>query len=243
LIHRFANGLYLQSAYTWSKSIDDTSTASVAFDTRFNNENDPRATRGPSDFDHTHRSITSFAYEEPFFKHHEGVPGHLLSDWTFSGVLTLQSGQPFTAIDSAGGTAVQPSSPNLITPIFASGFSCANAVATGDRLDGYLKVAAFQHAPVVGPDGSTGYGTVGRNCFRGPWQKNLDFSIARVFRFGEHQNLKFSADFFNFTNTPSFASPSITDINSSVNPKGNFAPLTSVVGTPRLVQFALRYAF
>jgi hypothetical protein len=28
-----------------------------------------------------------------------------------------------------------------------------------------------------------------------------------------------------------------------VNPKGNFAPLTSVVGTPRLVQFALRYAF
>jgi len=243
LIHRFSNGLYLQSAYTWSKSIDDTSTASVAFDTRFNNENDPRATRGPSDFDHTHRSITSFAYEEPFFKHREGIPGHLLHDWTFSGVLTLQSGQPFTAIDSAGGTSVQPSSPNLITPVFASGFSCANTVASSDRLDGYLNVAAFQHAPVVGPDGSTGYGNVGRNCFRGPWQKNLDFSIARVFRIGEHQNFKLSADFFNFTNTPSFASPSITDINSAATGATTFAPLTSVVGTPRLVQFALRYAF
>jgi hypothetical protein len=243
LIHRFSNGLYLQSAFTWSKSIDDTSTASVAFDTRFNNENDPRATRGPSDFDHTHRSITSFAYEEPFFKHQEGVTGHLLRDWTFSGVLTLQSGQPFTAIDSAGGTSVQPSSPNLITPVFAGGFSCANAVASSDRLDGYLNVAAFQHAPVVGPDGSTGYGNVGRNCFRGPWQKNLDFSIARIFRLGEHQNFKLSADFFNFTNTPSFASPSITDINSAAPGATTFAPLTSVVGTPRLVQFALRYAF
>ncbi len=55
--------------------------------------------------------------------------------------------------------------------------------------------------------------------------------------------MKFSADFFNFTNTPSFASPTITDINSSVNTKGNFAPLTTTVGTPRLVQFALRYSF
>ncbi len=243
LIHRFSNGLYLQSAYTWSKSIDDTSTASVAFDTRFNNENDPRATRGPSDFDHSHRSITSFAYEEPFYKNQDGLAAHFLRDWIFSGVLTLQSGQPFTAIDSAGGTSVQPSSPNLITPVFANGSTCANAVVTSDRLDGYLQAAAFQHAPVVGPDGSTGYGNVGRNCFRGPWQKNLDFSIGRIFKFRESQSVKFSADFFNFTNTPSFASPTITDINSSVNTKGNFAPLTTTVGTPRLVQFALRYSF
>jgi hypothetical protein len=84
---------------------------------------------------------------------------------------------------------------------------------------------------------------VGRNCFRPPWQKNLDFSIARIFRFGEHRNVKFSTDFFNFTNTPSFASPTITDINSSVNSKGNFAALTATVRTPRLAQFALRYAF
>jgi hypothetical protein len=236
LIHRFGNGLYLQGAYTWSKSIDDTSTASVAFDTRFNNENNPLATRGPSDFDHTHRFTTSFAYQEPFFKEHAGPAGYALRDWTFSGVLTLQSGQPFTIVDSAGGTAVAPSSPNLITPLFASGFTCANALAPSNRLDGYVNPNAFQPAPMVGPDGSTGYGNVGRNCFRGPWQKNLDFSIGRTFRFGEHHSLKFSADFFNFTNTPSFASPTITDFRTG-------APLTSEIGTPRLVQFALRYAF
>ncbi len=105
-----------------------------------------------------------------------------------------------------------------------------------------MKTAAFQPAPVVGSDGSTGYGNVGRNCFRGPWQRNLDFSIGRIFKFRERQNFKFSVDFFNFTNTPSFASPSITDFESAGG-ASTFAPLTSTVGTPRLVQFALRYSF
>ena len=39
LAHRFGKGLYFQSAYTWSKSIDDVSTASVAFLTRVNDQN------------------------------------------------------------------------------------------------------------------------------------------------------------------------------------------------------------
>src|SRR6266852_2618089 len=59
---------------------------------------------------------------------------------------------------------------------------------------------------------------------------------------GGGYNLKFSADFFNFTNTPSFASPTITDIHSAAAAT-TLAPLTSEIGTPRLVQFALRYAF
>jgi len=93
---------------------------------------------------------------------------------------------------------------------------------------------------VVGPDGSTGYGSVGRNCFRGPWQENLDFSIGRIFRLSNRQALKFSAEFFNLTNTPSFASPSVVDIEAGPSAFGH---ITSTVGTPRLVQFALRYSF
>src|SRR5208282_248124 len=186
--------------------------------------NDPRDSRGPSDFDHTHRFVTSFAYEEPFFKSKDGAVGHVLRDWTASGVLTLQSGQPFTVIDSAGGSAVGSSSPDLVTPLFASGFTCANATTSGSissRLDGYVNLNAFLPAPVVGPDGSTGYGDVGRNCFRGPWQKNLDLSLGRVFKFGERGSLKFSADFFNFTNTPSFANPSVVDIEAGASAFGH----------------------
>lgn len=46
-----------------------------------------------------------------------------------------------------------------------------------------------------------------------------------------------------FTNTPSFAGPTITDIHSAAAGATTFAPFTSEIGTPRLVQFALRYAF
>src|SRR6202030_4868938 len=109
--HRLGFGLYLQSAYTYSRSIDDTSTASISLSTRFNDQNNPRDSRGPSDFDRTHRSVTSFAYQEPLFRNRRGRVASLLQGWTFSGVLTLQSGAPFTFIDSAGGSAVGSSSP------------------------------------------------------------------------------------------------------------------------------------
>src|SRR5208283_5137509 len=63
--HHFSQGLYFQGAYTYSKSIDDVSTASVAFDTRFNNENIAADSRGLSDFDRRHRFIGSFVYQLP----------------------------------------------------------------------------------------------------------------------------------------------------------------------------------
>lgn len=260
--HHFSSGLYLQSAYTYSKSIDDTSSGQVAFDSRANDQTTGRATRGLSDFDRTHRWITSYDYALPFFRQAEGLSHNVLGGWEVNGVFTLQSGAPFSVIDSAGGTAYGLSSPGLVTPVFASGFSCANALTSGsveNRLGGYLNRQAFQNVPADpnSPDGSTGYGNVPRNCFRGPRQLNLDFSIGKDFHFGERQSLKFTTEFFNLTNTPSFAAPgapssisgSAVDINSvCTNPACPNGPLpfggiTHTVGTPRLIQFALRYSF
>jgi hypothetical protein len=73
LAHHYAKGLYWQSAYTYSKSIDDVSNASVAFVTRFNDQNNPRASRGLSDFDRRHRFVSSWVYEVPFFSHAGGI--------------------------------------------------------------------------------------------------------------------------------------------------------------------------
>ena len=54
----------------------------------------------------------------------------------------------------------------------------------------------------------------------------------------ESQNLRFSADLFNVWNHPVLDKPSITDIE---NP--SFGQITNTVGTPRLMQFSLRYSF
>jgi hypothetical protein len=59
LTHRYRGGIYFQSAYTFSKSIDDTSTSQVAFISRFNDQTSARASRSPSDFDRKHRLINT----------------------------------------------------------------------------------------------------------------------------------------------------------------------------------------
>jgi hypothetical protein len=164
-----------------------------------------------------------------------------------SGVLILQSGLPFTPIDSAGGSAYAFSSPNLATPTFAAGFSCANAPTRGgveDRLAHWVIPAAYQPDALLplssgAPGDATGLGNAGRNCIFGPPQKNVDFNMGKIFKITERQSLRFRAEFFNLFNHPSFANPSALDIES----QSSFSQITSVVGTPRLIQFSLKYMF
>jgi hypothetical protein len=248
--HRISQGLTVHSAYSYSKSIDDTSNASVAFDSRLNNQLTGTASRGPSDFDRRQRWITNYDYTPSFFANHHDLAGRALSNWEFSGVFTLQSGTPFTVVDSAGGGVYgYLSSPDLVTPNFAPGSGCSSALTSGStvsRLNGYLNLNAFMPAPVApnSPDDSTGYGDVPRNCFHGPRQLNLDFSVSRSFHPKADQVVKFSAEFFNLTNTTSFANPAYpVDIESAAPGSTTFGKINQIVGTPRLIQFALSYSF
>ena len=247
LAHHFARGLYWQTAYTYAKSIDDVSNATVAFDSRFNDQNNPRDSRGLSDFDRRHRFVSSWLYELPFFSHTGGATQMALGGWEVSGVVTLQSGSPFTPVDSAGGSAYAFSSPNLATPTFASGFNCGNALTGGSmsaKLANWANPAAYTKDALLplstgGFSDATGLGNAPRNCIIGPPQKNVDLTLGKSFRITEQQSLRFRADFFNLFNHPSFANPSNTDVESGTA----FSQITSVVGTPRLIQFSLKYSF
>src|SRR5260370_38369621 len=105
----------------------DVPPASVAFDTRFNDQNNARASRGLSDFDRRHRFVASWVYQLPFFATASGLTKGALGGWEASGVLTLQSGTPFTVVDPAGGSAYALRSPNLATATARSACSCRNA--------------------------------------------------------------------------------------------------------------------
>jgi hypothetical protein len=85
----------------------------------------------------------------------------------------------------------------------------------------------------------TNFGNLGRNIYRGPHQQNWDFSLIKNFHLTERQVLRFTTDFFNIWNHANFANPAQSDVE---NPS-TFSRITQTVGTPRLIQFSLRYAF
>ncbi len=242
--HHFSKGLYFQSAYTWSKSIDDVSTASVAFITRVNDQNSGAASRGLSDFDHRQRFVTSFNYAIPFMANRHDAVGYALGGWEVDSVIVAQSGSPITIFDSNGASAYQLASAPVATADFAPGYSCSNALTSGslaDKIAHWANPNAYLPAPTV-VGGTTGYGDSPRNCIIGPKQSNIDFTLGRVFKFGERQDLRFRAEVFNLFNHPSFQNPQGTgNANEAAGPA--FAEITQTNGTPRLVQFSLKYSF
>jgi hypothetical protein len=100
---RASHGLAFLASYTFSKSLDD---ASGLFGTRAEpgypqNSFDLSADRGLSNFNVKHRFVFSSIYELPFgtgqhWLAQSGVVSRILGNWKVSGILTLQSGQPFT---------------------------------------------------------------------------------------------------------------------------------------------------
>jgi len=244
------NAGYFQAAYTWSKSTDATSSGNTALNTAFNDESSLANSRGLSDFDRQHRFVVSYRYDLPMFKSAEGLQKTLLSGWAVSGIAIFQSGTPFSALDSSAGTAFLGGGLESGTSgaQLASGGSIGAGPTSGDihaRVNSsYLNAANFVPAPAVpaslGGDGVvTLFGNLGRNIYRGPHQQNWDFSALKHFHLTERQEIRFTADFFNIWNHANFANPAVTDVE---NPAA-FGKIISTVGTPRLIQFSLRYAF
>jgi hypothetical protein len=259
LSRRWGRG-YFQAAYTWSRSTDATSTGNTAFNSAYNDQSDINASRGLSDFDRPHRLSVSYVYDLPFFSKSTGFKRAVLSGWSVSGVTVVQSGLPFSIFDSGAATAfLGAGSTPLLGASLASGAATSGGYTHGDihsRLNGYVDINNFTTAPLLYPalcdstqtDPSatpnsnycvTGFGDLGRNIYRGPYQQNWDFSLIKNFHLTERQNIRFTTDFFNIWNHANFSNPVSTDVE---NP-GSFGFITSTKGVPRLIQFSLRYSF
>lgn len=189
----------------------------------------------------------------PFFSGAEGVQRALLSGWAISGITIFQSGSPFSVTDSGAGTAFL--GPGLASATLGGELAPSGSISAGtthgdihDRVDnGYLNGANFTTAPLLDPalggDGSvTIFGNLGRNVYRGPFQQSWDFSLIKTFQLTERQSIRFTADFFNIWNHANFANPAINDVETLGGTNSPFGKISSTVGTPRLIQFSLRYS-
>jgi hypothetical protein len=226
---RMVHGLTFLGSYTWSHSVDGGSipvnflnpNSEATFP---QDKNNLRLDRGNSAYDARHRFVLSALYELPFFKSGAGVARNVLGNWQVNGILTWQTGFPFTVLDT--------SDPNRDGQATDRPNQVGNPFGPGTRTpQKWFDAAAFVHPPA----GTNGL--VGRNSLEGPGISNLDFSVFKNFRVTERQNVQFRAEFFNLFNHPNFDTP-VNDFNSPAVGQAHNTRLAS-----RQVQFALKYSF
>jgi len=228
---RMTRGFSALASYTWSKSIDDASNFfTSAGDPNFpQNSFNVAAERGRSNFDVAHRLSLSYSYAFPF-KKYDGVAGTLLNGWETFGIVTLQTGRPFTVallseIDNSGtGRSIlgfgANDRPNLV----------GNPELSNPSTLQWFNTAAFAF-PAPGT-----FGNAGRNILDGPGFQNVNASLLKNTRITERVNLQFRAEAFNLFNHPNFNLPD----NFLGSP--TFGRITSA-RDPRHIQFGLKLLF
>jgi len=241
LKREFSHGVQFQAAYTWSKvmtTVQGTGQTAV-FVGGSGNSNDPndRSQRwSPAGFDRTHRMVLVYLWRLPAPKSGAWFVRQALSNWSLSGVATIQTGVPLTITDSRGGSIfgfASTSRAQLCPGITYSDISTPGSV--GGRVNNYFNTAAFCPVPVVG--NGTGYGNSGAGIVRGPDQNNIDLSITKAFRVAERHTFEVRSEFFNALNHVQYSTPGTAFGTASFGVIGS----TSVAA--RLIQFALKYHF
>ncbi len=220
---RFSQGLQMQAAYTFSKSLDQAS----SFEETLNPFN-PRASRALSLFNSKQRFVINFYWELPVPRY-TGFKGRALDDWSISSIIQFQSGFPIR---------LQTQDDNeLINSIFFLGAGAPQLTGPLQILNPknqpnhqYLNPAQFSD-PTLGT-----FATTPRSICCGPGLNDTDITISKRIAVSETKYFQFRTDIFNIANKTQFN-----------NPDGNFSDSTfgQIQGgrDPRLIQFALKFYF
>ncbi|MGH9376252.1 MAG: carboxypeptidase regulatory-like domain-containing protein [Terriglobia bacterium] len=234
LTRRFSHGLSLDANYTWSKSIDDASDTGTT-NNEYNLPQNPynlAAEKGLSSFDHPNRFVANAIYNLPFARGTHGWLRAVLGGWQASGILTLQSGAPFTV--------------NLPTSFnsgdLVNGVNLARPNLVADPNNGpkspqeWFNTSAFA-LPAASPETAPYiFGNAGRNVVWGPGLQDFDVSLQKMISLREGINLQFRAEAYNALNHPNF------DIPNRIFGSATFGQISSAQNA-RQLQFALKLLF
>jgi hypothetical protein len=251
--HRFKEKLSFDLNYTFSKSFDTTSglqTTGVYGSAIILNPYTPRVNRAVSDFDVRHIANLNVVWKLPIGRNEwigGKVPGFvdaIIGGWQLSSIYRWNSGYPVGAPYDDGHWATNwelESNGVRVVPVQSNPTRGGNGKSANIFSDPVAAYRSFRNARP---------GEVGdRNLFRYPNYLAIDLGLAKTFNlpFGETHKLQFRADVFNITNTQRLTG--IADFAlgqdpfNNGTPGSNFGNFTNIQGTPRVMQFALRYTF
>jgi hypothetical protein len=217
--------LTLLGAYTYSKSLDDSSTATEAV-----YPFDPGLSRALSAFDLTHNFVVSYSYELPFDK--AFGPNRLTRGWVLTGITRFATGLPVTLIEVDDRSLIGATSPGPTgdqdEPNYTPGKLLLN---TNPRKGGtYFNTSLFS-LETLGQ-----FGDAARRFFHGPGFNNWDIALLKNLPIRESKTLEFRAEWFNAFNHAQFNSPD-GNINDST-----FGVVTSAQPA-RVGQLAIKFMF
>jgi hypothetical protein len=208
LERRFSGGLNLLAAYTWSKSIDDaTDFASGDPSEHVLNSYNRSAQRAVSSFDVPHRLTVAFDYLLPW-------------GWQLNGLVTMQSGQPFTPYTSQFDSYRNESFNRL--------------VVVGNPNSNVPAGLAYNPAAFAIPALGT-FGASGRNIIRGDGFRTAALSVFRNITIKDNLQLQLRTEATNAFNNVNYQGPVV---DQSTQP-GAFV----ATAAPRTLQLGAKLSF
>jgi hypothetical protein len=247
----------IQASYTWSKSLDETSSVVGGFitgatgaivQTSPQNPFNTHAEKGPSTFDIAHTFTLSLAQEI----HAENVAvlralgTPVVGGWELLSISSINSGAPFTVYSGVQQTDAGTNGADRPDQIGTPHLSTSRKVRE-DYFGLGAKNASYFSIPINVAGGSGPnqgrFGTLGRDTFRGPAYYDFDFALIKNTPFGRRSSgielldLQFRAEFFNLFNIVNMGLPANTLLGAG------FGEISRTAGTSRQIQFSLKLIY
>ncbi len=247
----------IQAGYSWSKSIDDTSSVTGGFISGGTgavapafpqNPTNTHLEKGPSTFDVTHSFTLSVAQD----MHIDRIPylralrRGFTEGWELLSISSIHTGLPFTVLSGIQQTGYGSNGVDRPDQIGTPDLSTARK----QRQDYFglgANNASYFYIPIHIP-GGTGpnqgrFGTLGRNTFRGPAYYDYDFALIKDTPYGHRRrggelvDLQFRAEFFNLFNIVNMGLPANTIEGAG------FGEISQTAGTSRQIQLSLKLIY
>ncbi|HKX30866.1 MAG TPA: TonB-dependent receptor, partial [Blastocatellia bacterium] len=241
-------GLQFTASYTYGRSLDNLSTV---FSESANNFNlgllDPFAPGldyGGSDYDVRHRFAGSASWEVPEKWFSNQVLKHVIGGWEATGILTMETGRPFTVFDCTNAATAESACPRLVQtgPLAFNQEAFLQPDATIPNRFVFVNLAGQTPGTYVNQiTGNSDFGPypvamTSRNAFRGPGYWNLDAGFYKNFKITEGMRMQFRTEFYNFLNNSNlFVRGDEAEINTG------FVP--AFRSGHRNIQLALKFIF
>jgi hypothetical protein len=221
---RRLSGIFTASGnYTWAHCISDPYVTSLSLpNDQYTHPGDRRADRGnciAADVRHVVNLVA--VAQTPKFSGR--VVEAFAGDWKLSAISRIQTGNYFTVttgVDNAFNGLLLQRPNQVLQDVYPKSRSA----------NGWINPQAFL------PPAPGTYGNLGMNTLVSPGSFNIDVALSRDFRIRERHRIEIRAEAFNVLNKANLLTPNAV-LNSPI-----FGTITTAAN-PRIMQFALKYAF